>query len=476
MAFKPLKINDLLEQSPSIRPLLNVAPIIDVVTGSYQKGVNGEYILNGGIMNFVSFVGEGNTMKSTVMNSITTRIMAHHPWIQASTYDTEVNFQATRMAMLASQYPELKDEDWVSGTGRYTLTSKVEMQGDDWFEKLKEYGRNKEKAKDQRVTTPFLDAASKDKKAPLSMLFPNIHLIDSISEFQTSEADKKMEKNAIDDKDLSTYYMNDGMHKTRLITELPKVTIRSSQYVLCTAHVANTINLGVMPERKRLGYMRQGQKIKKVPSNFEFLTHQCWEIIHARPLLSSDKTGPMYPTGEAEGSEAKTDLYDVTFHGLRNKSGLSGVPITLLVSQTSGVLWDLSNYHHITQKNFGVDKVGFGFKLDFYPDVSCVRTTIRNNISADRKLARAAELLCELSLIYQLHDEWPNRYRIHPRKIYETLIEKGYDWNKILETRGYWMFKEEEDELKPSPYLSAADLPRMCVDEYIPAHLKKSST
>ena len=53
------------------------------------------------------------------------------------------------------------------------------------------------------------------------------------------------------------------------------------------------------------------------------------------------------------------------------------------------------------------------------------------------------------------------------------VISQGYDWEKILDSRGYWLFKEEEDMLQPPPYLSGYDLLRMAVGEYNPIHFKK---
>lgn len=464
MAFKPLSINERVELTSPFKIMMPLSPIIDVISGSYVEGSQGEMILNGGVMNFTAFAGEGNTMKSTVVNSIILRIMARRPWVTTFAYDTECNFSPARMRSLALRYPELANEDWFTGTMRYSLTSKIETKGDKWFDTIRDFGKTKEKAKDQWVTTPFLNLTSA-KKENLRMLFPSLLTMDSISEFQTEEAEKKVENTEIDDSGLSTYYMNDGMHKTRMITELPKVLIRSGQYLLTTVHVASTINISNQPERKRLGYMRQGYKMKKVPSNFEFLTHHTWEITSAKAYLSSDKSGPYYPDYNTDGSEARTDLYEVVIQGLRNKTGLSGISVALLVSQSQGVLWDLSHFDCIKNFDFGLEKSGHSFRAVFYPSVVIMRTTARQLLDEDKRLARAVELLCELCLFYMFHNELKNHYRLKPEDIYRILSEKGYDWDKILDTRGYWMFKEEEEEFKPTPYLSGFDLLRMTVGE-----------
>ena len=52
-----------------------------------------------------------------------------------------------------------------------------------------------------------------------------------------------------------------------------------------------------------------------------------------------------------------------------------------------------------------------------------------------------------------------------PKELYDALIQKGYDWNRLLETRGYWTFNNEQQAL---PFLSTMDLLRMRVGLYHP--------
>lgn len=473
MALKPMSIGSKIVKSPAIRPMLNISPLFDAMTGNYADGVRGEKILNGGLMSFVAFVGEGNTSKSTIMNSIAVRILARHLSASASTMDTEGNFQASRMLGLAEQYPELDNEDFLSGEGRYSLTSSIEMDGEVWFDVLKKFCAEKQKTKDQLGTTPFRDNSILDKVIALKFHYPTLNLLDSMSEFQTGEMREKMEKNDIDDKALNMYYAQDALQKAKMIGEFPKFLPRSGSFVITTAHVDDKLNTGVTPERKKLVYMRQGQKIKRVPSNFTFLTQHCWEIISAKPLYNSDRSDVYYPSVATKESSAKNDIYEIVFHGLRNKSGLSGVPVALIVSQSTGVLFDLSHFHFLKELNIGIKKSGHGWTIDLYPDELLLRTTVRDKLVENRKLARAVELTCEIAMLYLYHASWPTQYRISFEDIYTRIKELGYNWDELLDTRGYWLYKEEEEETQAKPYLSGFDLIRMCLNEYQPYWMKK---
>lgn len=133
MAFKPMTMNEFIDTAPPLRPLLNVSPIFDVITGNWENGENGSKILNGGIMPFIAFIGEGNTFKSTIMNSVMVRVLARHPAMTLSTYETEGSFSISRMVQLASPYPDLAKEDFYTNESRYSLTTSTDMDGEDWL-------------------------------------------------------------------------------------------------------------------------------------------------------------------------------------------------------------------------------------------------------------------------------------------------------------------------------------------------------
>lgn len=58
-----------------------------------------------------------------------------------------------------------------------------------------------------------------------------------------------------------------------------------------------------------------------------------------------------------------------------------------------------------------------------------------------------------------------SRYICSPGELYEDLKKMGYNWDELLETRGFWIFN---DNIHPRKYLSTMDLLKMRVGEYKP--------
>ncbi len=52
-----------------------------------------------------------------------------------------------------------------------------------------------------------------------------------------------------------------------------------------------------------------------------------------------------------------------------------------------------------------------------------------------------------------------------PQELYDDLKAKGFDWDVLLNTRGYWTYL---DDPNPLPFLSTMDLLRMRTGEYFP--------
>ena len=77
------------EPAPELRAYLNVGFPWDLMTGDYVPGVDGEEILNGGLMPFTGFAGGGNMYKSTLAHyQLLTAISRYTP-IKAMSFDTE---------------------------------------------------------------------------------------------------------------------------------------------------------------------------------------------------------------------------------------------------------------------------------------------------------------------------------------------------------------------------------------------------
>lgn len=462
--------------APPTRILYNVNPFWDAITGDYARGVNGEMILNGGLWFLTCVAGQGNVGKSTLMNDIALSVLSNYDSAVFSTFDTENSFRIGRMKHLAQKYTALADEDWYTGAGRYALQSKVEVACDKWNETFKQHctARIKDKGKEMG-TTPFLDEAITDKPTPLKWYYPEIRTIDSLSEFKMTAQIEKSLKTDADDKKMNNYAIEDGRIKTIILHEWSSLTSRAGQCLLYVAHVGETVNLDGTPQKKKLTFMKQGMKYKGVPGNTDFLPSHFWDVTDAPVMLNSDRDNVLYPSKKFADSLAKTDLRKVTFQGIRNKSGLSGVQFYVIMSQKDGVLWGLTQYDYLKEHKWGLTEVkAHRFQLALYPHVTLQRTTVRDLIDEDMKLRRALELSAEimLGLVYCL--TIPVSLRMPMTELYEKIKELGYDWDKIYQTRGHWMFEEEVTKETPV-YLSGYDLLRIAHGEYEVPALKASA-
>ena len=61
-------INQTFERPMPVKLLLNVGACLDVPTGFYMKGVNGQNVLVGGLGAISAVVGRGNRFKSTILH------------------------------------------------------------------------------------------------------------------------------------------------------------------------------------------------------------------------------------------------------------------------------------------------------------------------------------------------------------------------------------------------------------------------
>ena len=59
-----------------------------------------------------------------------------------------------------------------------------------------------------------------------------------------------------------------------------------------------------------------------------------------------------------------------------------------------------------------------------------------------------------------------------PLELYEDIKKLGYDWNVLLNTRGYWLINQYDKDA--TPYLHTVDLLKMRKGLYHPWWYKKS--
>lgn len=449
------------------KPMFNLGACLDLPTGEYVIGKYGESILNGGLGALTGVVGGGNSFKSTILHFMMLQTLARIIETVASsifTYDTEINIHENALRRFVARFPELTKEGFdIFNNGVWKITDKTIYLGNEFYELLKDFlykkiaKENKEKF---MYETPFLD---RDQKSLLKIMVPTYGEIDSLTDFQTADVIKMQDENELGDSGGNTLHLRQGLAKTRLLSELPTLCGKTNHYLGITAQLGKdiSINAGPMapPPVKKLHDLKNGDKLKGVSDKFYFLMNNCWHSYSTTRMITKDGT-PEYPDeGDTANSEIGTDLNLVKLRQLRSKSGPSGIVVELVVSQTEGVLPSLTEFHFIKNaERFGITGSLQHYSLDIYPDVKVSRTTVRTKIDADPLLCRALNITSELLQMKQLWSQKMRGLICTPKELYDDLIALGYDWDKILKSRGWWTLNNDKH---PIPFLSTMDLLRI---------------
>lgn len=454
--------------------LINIGCLMDIPTGFIVTGKKGESIINGGLPQISGLVGRGNNYKSTIMHymalSAYDKISASHE-TNMVTYDTEMNTFLERLEDLSKRFEHIPDDIIRSNKGLWTVTDKSQMPGNKFALILNEYSENKIKDKDSKITIECFKDPYEDK--PLSTLLPSFVEIDSLSEFE-AESTIEMLSNDLDGSDTNTFAMKQGLFKSKFLSTLPRLASMSNTFILFTGQVSNKINMATGPAAmaqpvKDLQYLKQGDSIKGISNKFFFLLNSAW-FLHTASLLKNKSTDQAeYPVDTS--SNQSNELNVVKLTQLRSKSGSSGYTISVIVSQDEGVLPTLTEFHHIKENNrFGLSGNNVHYNLDIYPDVSLSRTTIRNKIDSDPRLRRAINITSELLQLSIFNPELETQgLMCTPKELYEDIKKLGYDWNVLLDTRGYWTIDQYTNKV---PFLSTVDLLKMRKGLYTPYFLK----
>lgn len=463
--------------------LLNVGALMDIPTGILITGKKGETIINGGCGNIMAVVGQGNTFKSTILNYImlsAANKVASTNDTGMLTYDTEINIALERLNDIANKFEYLDrnsvfgDEDKEDSYPQWTITDKAEYPADEWIGLLKDNIKEKEaNKKDVAEFTAFKDLINKDT---LKMKTPTFVMIDSLSEFESSKTMDMMENNRADDSSSNMLFMQQGLFKTKFLSEIPRMSNSSNTYFFLSAHVGEKKDMRTGPAAygaapKDLQHMKADEKLKGVSSKFSFLTSSLWQAVSVSILKNQSTKLPEYPLSKDESLE--TDLNIVNLKQLRCKSGSSGYILPIVVSQTDGVLPSLTEFHHIKSNGrYGLDGSMTSYNLDLYPDCKIGRTTVRKKINDDPKLRRALNITSELLQLHKFHPRLGEKGLLcTPKELYDDIKALGYDWDIILKTRGWYAIDNYSNKL-PN-FLSIVDLLKMRKGLYTPYWYKE---
>jgi len=439
-----------------LRPLINVGALLDIPTGSFITGMRGEKILNGGLSGVVGVVGIGNNFKSTIMHYLmlqsANRLTTKRINVPMHTYDTEDNMALNleRFNTLASKFPNLPlnplyDQD------NWSIISKSEAYLDEWFISVQENTKIKQTDTKQYVTYEGFKNMITGKE--LCLPRPSIIEIDSLTEAEGGSTIEAVEK---DINNTNTVFMQQGLLKTKVLKDLPRMNSNSNVNFLFTAHLGKEINMVSGPfapqPKKALSYLKTGDKIKGVSDKINFLATHLWSTYGSRPFINQGTKEPEFPL---DSGDVVTDLNTVHFQALRSKSGPSGFIIDLIISQREGLLPTLTEFNFIKNGKFGLDGSVRSYSLFLYPSVKLSRTTVRRKIDEDEKLRRAINITSELLQMKTFMPQYKHLY-CTPEELYNDIKALGYDWDVLLDTRGWWAIEQYSKDLKP--FLSIMDI------------------
>jgi hypothetical protein len=463
-----------LESSPAVKIMFNIGALLDIPTGYYLKGKYNENILLGGLGILTGITAKGNDFKSTLLHymmlSAMDKIFATDTTI-ANTFDTEVNVHEERLSKLASMFEYLKDKNIIFNE-IWTVTDKTVYFGNVWFEILKKYLKSKlENRKTIEVETPFLN---RDRKTPFKILMPTFTEIDSFTDFETEDVAEMQNENELGESGGNTIHMRQGLAKLRLLMSLPSLAGGCMNFFLMTAQLGKETSMASGPyapqPTKKLRHMGQGDKIKGITDKFTFLMSNCWYIVSANPLVNQSTKASEYPTDKLDDVDNSIDLNVVTIRQIRSKSGPTGITLEIIASQTQGVLPTLTEFHYIKgYDRFGISGSLQHYSLDLLPDVSLSRTTIRSKIDNDSKLRRAINITSELCQMHQYYRHYHD-ILCTPKQLKDDLTKLGYDWDMLLNTRGWWTINNDSNKLPL--FLSTKDLLDMRSETYYPYWLE----
>lgn len=461
-----------LQQAAYINPSIPVGAGFDILNGSYYKGLKRQFILSGGLSYIMGIAAKGNVGKSTLAEwFMYTALGRVTPWDFEKPsvgifYDTEINKNEPRMNDLQLAIRDLCGRSLFSA-GRFSLTNKVNYSGNKFFDMMKDWLDEKRKDRKNQYDTPFADRGG---KTAFRMFVPTASAVDSLSEFDTDDIDKVRDKTELGTGDQNILNMRGGLVKANFLTELPRVTIQANNYTVLVAQMGKNMDVGASPHApkpQQLKGLPSSEAIKGATAKFTFATHDCWWIESSAPFWD-DEMKPEYPIEAGLARVKDTDLQLSKLKCLRSKGGPSLVTHEILVSQKTGVMPELTEFHYLRKcKRWGMEVSGGGgsiMEMMLYPGVKVTRNTVRMKIEEDALFRRALNFTMEMKQMDE-HWAWINDegWFVQPDELYKGLVARGYDWKVLLNTRGYWCLGEG-----PCPELSTIDLFRMYHGGYHP--------
>lgn len=464
-----------IKPTDPIRPFFNVGAGFDILTGYYVTGKYGDSILCGGVPHITGICGPGNSFKSTLAHFFKLRTLERYLPSLACDYDTEGTVNIERIKTLAAQNaPKMLANGGFDDPERYILTNVEMYDGGDFFDTIKEALNERAKA-GKKIETPFLDPRT---KLPINIYPPAAITVDSFSLFQTKNVLKMQENAEIGTSEQNMIFMRDGVAKTQMLSELPALTSRTGAQFFLTAHLGQQHSLDPrQPPEKKLAFLKADKKIKGVTEKFLFVTNNLWMCDRVSPLINDTTKAPEFPRNTDDDMKGDTDLVMIRVTNLRPKSGAAGIPMEVIASQSEGILASMTEFWNIKRinKDFGFEGNVRNYALNLLPDVSLSRTTVRGKIKENEQLRRALEITNEMCQHFNIHPDIDKDLLCTPKQLFDDLRAKGYDWDTLLNTRGFWTFDHYSTKHDKMP-LTTLDLLNIRAGLYTPWWMKDKPT
>ena len=420
----------------------NTGTLFDLGTGSYDQGVNRQWILNGGLGSFITgVVGMNGMYKTTFAWSAIIRSMGIYPGTECIIDDTENTLDRDKERALNMAGEFTVDPSrivWLKG---------IDYDLDNLYAFVKEICLKKAAHKnDYMVETPFID---KKTLKPLRVWMPTYLFIDSLTEL-ISAAEEEMingpKAAGLGEKANNTIYMLDGNKKTILIRSLRRLAQQYGLIVVCTGHYDKKIQMDMYSSNpKETQFGKNEYSTRGCGSKFKFLTG-----LYARTqasLLQDSNKEALY----SWGATPNTDVNEVQVYIERCKANRGGSITPFVVSQSIGLLNDVSNYHYLRINDyFGLNGNKQKQQPFLTPEITISRNTIREVADANAQVRRALEIAAQLKFIQNnwITNNIPYNVNIAPQALFDGLMS---DKNKnlierVLNSRGYWTYAKDDKE------------------------------
>lgn len=440
----------------------NTGTMIDLLTGSYVKGVDGSYILQGGIGISNGWGGIANGGKSSMAAGMNVLAMERYPGSQMILADSEASVDKLRLAAFSNLgYDDRFNyiNNLCNDRIRYFNAVEISTVEELIEVVIKPLIREKEKyRKDLMRKTPFRDPRTGEN---VMMILPTFLAIDSWSEFKVDTSEEMLKKHGISASESNTVAMKEGLIKARFLRDLSMYALRYGIIITMTAQIEKINTMGRMPNaapQKELPAMKGDMKYVNVGNKYKFLISNLFGITLAKPMVASNKVESEFYL--PNGLTSCTEFQAITISLERCKNNGSNIKFKPVVSQAYGYQNGLSNLQLLRDNKY----FGLGTNMQhprpvFLPETTLSRKDAMTKLQ-DPKTARAIEIIAQLFISQTfVSNNTDVNLNITPEQLMDKLSKSTYKVDDILNSRGWWTFEDTEESKQP--YMSLPDIVKL---------------